>query len=153
MDYKKKYLKYKLKYLTAKKAFKGGGETTEVEKSPKGTFNYITKKDELINNLFTLIKKHLLWHIETVEKVRSMYGDEETAEEAARLALVEVPNRDIQIVSELKESLKKNNIIFKDVHEKVMGEWINTLHPLAKENMEKMYNEYIKSELMPEEDN
>ena len=52
MDYKKKYLKYKLKYLTAKKAFKGGDFESDYFREHFGTpaeatFSHLKEGKEL----------------------------------------------------------------------------------------------------------
>ena len=169
MDYKKKYLKYKLKYLTAKKAFKGGEEMTVEElkllKSPKGTFNYITKKQlgirkklemnltkkQQVNNLFILIKQHVEWHIRTVKLAQMLMVDEETAKEAARLTFFTLPKKDDIFVSELKESLKNDKINFKEVHNR-FDVWIKTLSEEKAEEVKQAYKDLIPSEWMPEKD-
>lgn len=150
MDYKKKYLKYKLKYLTAKKAFKGGDLESDYFRKrygtpAKATFSHLKEGKEL-DELFFLVRDHLLERDNNRRRIKRMKGNEETEQEAAKL-LLKAPETDVVLLSKLKES----KINFELVDKKI-DKWINGINPETREGVRKLYNEIIKSEMMHEED-
>ena len=149
MDYKKKYLKYKLKYLTAKKAFKGGDFESDYFREHYGTpaeatFSHLKEGKEL-DELFFLVRDHLLERDNNRRSIQRMMGNKETEQEAARL-LLEAPRTDDVLLSKLKESKIKFELV-----DKKIDKWINGINPATREDVRKLYNEIIKSKMMQEE--
>ena len=163
MDYKKKYLKYKLKYLNARKALVGGGVEVPAE-TDFDVNNYIKSRfpmylleinegDKDINEKFKQLNKFLLPDDET-DEIKNKYFLNDIVEFYKEYALKIIENIKITENKKKKRKLKEKNkilveILVKDLPEDVKNDVLP--EEVKKAALELEEKNEILVEALPEE--